>query len=165
MQKKSVEILKNLGFPDESINELKKEKIVRNTLVWLKDLGLPPLAIKQIKFFESAKDSAATATKSKSKAKKPKITNEDLLSQLSTKLKKNFDSFAKKGLRAVVVFNHHQLEEEKWKIYAAEYSKPIQKFHETCKYQFDEFAEQGLIGFVVFDGTKWYTRETLKDGL
>lgn len=167
MQKKSVEILKNLGFSDESINDLKKEKIIRNTLGSLKDLGVPALAIKQIKFIESPKD-----TSELSRPKTKATSNQNLMLRLQTKLKRTFDTFAKKHIKMVIVFNYplkktsfdiDALNDDKWKIYAVDYVKPIQKLHETCKQEFDELAELGLLAFVVFDGTsQWVVKESLE---
>jgi len=167
MQKKSVEILKNLGFSDEAINDLKKEKIVRNTLGSLKDLGVPALAIKQIKFIEAPK---AATTGSPARPKTKVTSNQNLISRLQTKFKKVFDTFAKKHVKTVIVFNHKLRspsgdfdDNDRWKIYAVDYAKPIQKLHETCKQEFDELAELGLVAFVIFDGTsQWTIKESIE---
>jgi hypothetical protein len=140
MHKKTLNIIKNLGYDDEVVKDLKTEakdtdpKLLNGSL---KKLGLPETAIKQIRVLEDLDKTV--------KVKKP---NKSLIEELNKRCRRSIDAFAQKNIAARIIFKNGS-----WTIYSETYNKPIQKLHETCKIYFDELAISGLDATLVFDGS------------
>ena len=148
MHKRTHQIIKNLGYDEKIIGQVqKKKKINRKTLAYLKDLGLPSMAIKQIKFLENYP--------AKSLLNKP---NKELIESLVKKCRRSLDAFANKGLSAKIVF-----EEGSWAIYSDDYSKPVEKLHIVCKPYFDEWSAAKTEVTFVFDGSDSWKIVTKKE--
>jgi len=142
MHKRTSSIFKNLGFGDEAISKIQKAvskaktPFNRRLISSLKKLGLPESAIKQIKFLEDP--SLDEEIKS----------NKELITLLVKKLRRSFDAFTNKEVKAIIVFANQD-----WAIYAEEYCKEIQHLHEICKPYFDEWCLKNLEVKFEFDGT------------
>jgi len=142
VDKKTYRIIRNLGFNEPDITSLREIKSLdKKTLSFFKKLNLPGEAIKQIK-----------DTENYSIAKIDNLSNEELKHLLVKKCKRSFDAFARKKIKAVVIFK----ENESWILYSAAYDKYIQNFHMICKSRFDELESLNLSANVLFNGTeKW----------
>jgi len=144
MHKKTSSIFKNLGFGDEAISNIQKvaskakTPFNRRMISSLKKLGLPDSALKQIKFLEDLSLDE----------EEPEISNKELISLLIKKLRRSFDSFANKEIKAIIIFA-----DQNWTIYAEEYGKEIQHLHEICKPHFDEWCLKNLEVKFEFNGT------------
>jgi len=131
----------NLGYGEDVIKTFKKEeKDPRAFFASLRKLGLPENAIKQIKDYEDLDLNL-----------KDNLSNKDLIRELLKRCRRSLDAFAQKNNPARIIFKNRD-----WTIFGEEYSKPIQKLHETCKHHFDGFAFRNLDVTLVFDGsTTW----------
>jgi hypothetical protein len=152
MHKKTKDIIENLGFGDEVVELVRKRDadaaISRRTLTKLKELGMPKLALDQIKVLESGTASAAsTAT-----------NNKELLESLLRKCRRSLDAFANKNVAARIVFSDNT-----WTIFSEEYSRPIEKLHKVCKVYFDEWSAHGLKAILIFDGSSTWKVSTDKE--
>lgn len=148
MHERSYQILKNLGYSDKIITQLKKKKSnSRKTFTYLKDLGLPDLAIKQIKFYENYPSKNLEGK-----------SNKELIELLIKKCKRSLNAFANKGLEAKIVFAKGS-----WTIYSSEYDKIVEKLHQVCKPYFDEWASYDIEVEFVFDGTSSWKVSTKKE--
>lgn len=145
MQRESSQIIKNLGYPYEFVSNIEKENktgIQAKTINYLKDLGIPDSALKQIKSIE------IKAAKEKIRQDK-KRKNKELLDALLKKCRRSLDAFARKGVQARIVFL-----KKDWIIEAPEYHPAIQHLHEVCKNNFDEYAAKGLVVTFQFTGSE-----------
>jgi hypothetical protein len=147
MHKKSINILRGLGFGPSVVSDLEqlsstnsKKEILR----LLKTLKLPIAAAKQIKKIEGFTPSSSISG----------ATNSELLESLLKKCKRSFDAFAKKETSAQIVFVDNN-----WTLYSEEFDSNICKLHKVCKPHFDIWANEGLQTSIIFDGTsKWKTK-------
>lgn len=143
MHKRTNKIFKNLGFDDEVISNIQrttskaKTPFNRRMISSLKKLGLPESALKQIKFLEDLSIDEET-----------EISNKDLIAILIKKLRRSFDAFSNKGVKAIIIFA-----DQDWTIYAEDYGREIQHLHEICKPYFDEWCLKNLEVKFEFDGT------------
>lgn len=146
MHKKTDAIFKNLGLPEEAIADIEKaakkakKPFNRRLMSKLKKLQLPEDAIRQIKFLEEIV--------STEEDEEIELSNKELIAILVKKLKRSFDAFANKGVHAVIVFSN-----ETWTIFAEEYSKEVQHFHEVCKPHFDEWCQKNIDVKFEFNGS------------
>ncbi|MHA1974471.1 MAG: hypothetical protein ACTSW1_15845 [Candidatus Hodarchaeales archaeon] len=125
MHERSYQIIKNLGYDDKIIAQLKKRKgSSRKTFAFLKGLGIPSLAIKQIKFLEDYPTKNLTNK-----------DNKELIELLIKKCRRSLDAFANKKIEARIVF-----EDGDWTIYSDDYNQSIEKLHRICKPHFDEWC-------------------------
>ena len=152
MHKKTRDIIENLGFGDEVVELLRKQPedkaLSRRTLTKLKELGLPKLALDQIKLLESSNISSASAA----------ANNKELLEGLLRKCKRSLDAFANKNVAARIVFSSNT-----WTIYSEEYNRDIEKLHKVCKIYFDEWSSHGLKATLIFDGSSTWKVSTDKE--
>jgi len=140
MHKRTYQIIKNLGYTDKVINQLKKRKTEsRNTFTFLKKIGIPELAIKQIKFLENYPNKNMDS-----------LTNKELIESLIKKCRRSLEAFASKGIQARIVFN-----DSDWVIYSDDYRKEIEKLHQVCKPYFDEWSAYNINVIFAFDGANW----------
>jgi len=149
MHKKTSEIIKNLGFTQRILDEIKeklKNPVTKKTLNYFTDLGVPKLALKQIKYFEETPE-----------PEKPKQSNKELIETLVKKCRRSFNAFAKKQVKAKIVFKNN-----KWLLYSTSYNKNIQRLHEVCKIHFDDWADQGVVVSFTFNGTTSWKISALK---
>jgi len=143
MHKRTTDIFKNLGFGDETIANIEKTAskaktpFNRRMMSSLKKMGMPDTALKQIKYLEEPILDEDT-----------EHTNKELISLLVKKLRRSFDAFANKDVKAMIIFS-----EQDWTIYAEEYSREIQHLHEICKPYFDEWCLKNIEVKFEFDGT------------
>jgi hypothetical protein len=148
MHKRTYQIIENLGYDDKVLGQVKKKtKVTRKTLAYLKGLGLPELALKQIKFLEGY-----PAKKLLDKS------NKELIETLVKKCRRSLDAFANKKIAAKIVFKDHE-----WTIYSASYPKTIEKLHTVCKPYFDEWSEASIEVTFVFDGSNSWKIVTKKE--
>lgn len=148
MHERSYLIIKNLGYSDKIITQLKKRNgSSRKTFTFLKDLGVPDLAIKQIKFLENYP--------TKNLAGK---TNKELIELLIKKCKRSLDAFANKSVEARIVFT-----DDDWTIFSGDYDKSVEKLHRVCKPYFDEWSALGVEVTFSFDGTSSWKVITKKE--
>lgn len=145
MHKRTQQILKNLGYEDKILNQ--KKKFNRKTLGFLKSLGVPPLAIQQIKFLESPP--------TQNLAGKP---NKELIELLIKKCKRSLDAFANKGCTAKIIF-----ENKDWTLFSNEYNKTIEKLLIVCKPYFDEWSDAGVEVIFQFDDSNTWKIMTNKE--
>lgn len=143
MHKKSLSIISNLGYSEDVVKSFKKDiktSEAKSLFATLRKLGLPEDAIKQIKDYEDLGSNL-----------KESLSNKDLIKELLKRCRRSLDAFAQKNNSARIIFKN-----KNWTIFGEEYSKAIQKLHETCKYHFDNFAIHNLDVTLVFDGsTTW----------
>jgi hypothetical protein len=147
MHKKTFSIIKNLGYDEEVVKDLKSEGKDLNPKLLsasLKKIGLPDIAIKQIKILEDLNNAVDV--------KRP---NKSLIEELSKRCRRSFDAFAQKNIAAKIIFKNSN-----WTIYSEIYNKHIQKLHEIYKMYFDELAISGLDASLVFDGSPVWRLET-----
>ena len=120
---------------------------MKKTFDYLKTLGLPELALKQIKYFEDYP-----------KKKLDLKSNKELIEGLIKKCRRSLDAFANKGIKACIVFT-----EGSWTIYSEEYCKYIEKLHVVCKPYFDEWAAAKVEVSFVFEGSDSWKIVTSKE--
>jgi hypothetical protein len=148
MHERTHQIIKNLGYDDKIINLLKKKKaITRKTLTYLKDLGIPELALKQIKFLENYPQKKLVG--------KP---NKELIELLVKKCRRSLDAFSNRRIEAKIIFK-----DKSWTIYSSGYPKSVEKLHIVCKPYFDEWSEAGIEVAFVFDGSSSWKIVTEKE--
>jgi hypothetical protein len=151
MHKRTHQILKNLGYSDELVEQLnKRARLSKKTLLFLRKLGLPPLAIKQIKFLENYQNKKLDTK-----------TNKELIEGLIKKCRRSLDAFANKNVKSRIVFK-----EGNWTLFAEDYSKPVEKLMRICKPHFDEYSDSNLEVTFFFDGTpSWKVMTNKKSDL
>jgi len=139
MHKRTFQIIKNLGFNDDIINNIKQntQSLNRKTISKLKKLGIPDAAIKQIKFLEDYPHNYIKNT-----------SNQDLIKTLAKKCKRSLDSFSKKNTPACIVFKNND-----WIIYSPQYNKAIENLYKICKPYFDEWCIYDIEATFIFDGS------------
>ena len=148
MHERSYQIIKNLGYNDNIIAQLKKKNSSsRKTFEFLKELGIPNLAIKQIKFLE---DYPAKNLENKD--------NKELIELLIKKCRRSLDAFANKEIEARIVF-----EDGAWTIYSSDYNKSVEKLHRVCKPHFDEWSGLDVEVTFFFDGSNSWKVITKKE--
>ena len=148
MHERSYLIIKNLGYDDEVIEQLKKKSgSSRKTFEFLKKLGIPGLAIKQIKFLEDYPSK-----------KLDNKNNKELIELLIKKCRRSLDSFANKEIEARIVFVDGD-----WTIYSSDYNKDIEKLHRVCKPHFDEWSVLDIEVTFSFDGSNAWKVITQKE--
>lgn len=148
MHNRTYEIIKNLGYDEKVLEKTKRKSgFNRKTLAQLKKLGLPELALKQIKFFENY------PTKKLSNK-----TNKELIQSLIKKCKRSLDAFANKNIEAKIVF-----EDNDWTFYSSVYNKAISKLYVICKPYFDEWSEFDIEVTFLFDGSSSWKVITTKE--
>jgi len=149
VHKKTHTILKNLGIVEDSLKDL-NSVLDRERLQKLKTLKLPNSALSQIKQYEDYPVKNISGSNSV-----------ELVESLIKKCKRSFTAFAKKKVKAQIVFK-----DGNWVIYGEEYDKAIQKLHEVCKPYFDAWSSKGLKALIIFDGTtKWRAKASKNDEL
>lgn len=148
MHERSYQIIKNLGYSDKIITQLKKKNgSSRKTFTFLKNLGIPDLAIKQIKFLENYPIKSLEGK-----------SNKELIELLIKKCKRSLDAFANKGIEARVVFT-----EGDWTLYSPDYNKSVEKLHRVCKPYFDEWSASNVEVTFSFDGSNSWKVITKKE--
>jgi hypothetical protein len=148
MHERSYQIIRNLGYSDKIITQLKKRKgSSRKTFTFLKGLGIPDLAIKQIKFLENYPEKNLEGK-----------DNKELIELLIKKCKRSLDAFANKGIEARIVFTDRD-----WTIFGSDYNKSMEKLHRVCKPHFDEWSGFGVEVTFSFDGTNSWKVITKKE--
>jgi hypothetical protein len=148
MHERSYQIIKNLGYSDKIITQLKKKNgSSRKTFTFLKNLGVPELAIRQIKFLENY------PTK-----KLDNKDNKELIELLIKKCKRSLDAFANKEIEAQIVFS-----DGNWTIYSDDYNKSVEKLHRICKPYFDEWSGFKIEVTFSFDGSNSWKVITKKE--
>jgi len=150
MHKKTDSIFQNLGFSDDTIKKIKKSvkksraPFNRRMIASLRKWGVPDSALKQIKFLEEVT------------AEPPGQVDEDeqnktLITQLIKKVKRTFNAFSNKNVKATIVIANGD-----WTLYATDYTREIQHLHEICKPYFDEWSLKGIEVKFTFSGNgKW----------
>ena len=148
MHKRTTEIIKNLGYDEKIINQVQKKKnLNRKTLAYLKKLGVPSMALKQIKFLEDYSTNSF-----------PEKTNKELIELLIKKCRRSFDAFSNKGNTAKII-----LKDGDWVILSNEYSKALEKLHIVCKPYFDTWSKANAEVSFVFDGSNSWKIITQKE--
>ena len=153
MHKKTFNIIKNLGYDEEVVKDLKSEGKDLNPKLLnasLKRMGLPDIAIKQIKILEDLNNTVDV-----------KQPNKNLIEELNKRCRRSMDAFAQKNIATKIIFKKGT-----WTIYSETYNKYIQRLHETNKMIFDELAASGLDATLVFDGSSvWKLEAPSEPGL
>jgi hypothetical protein len=148
MHERSYQIIRNLGYSDKIITQLKKRNgSSRKTFTFLKSLGIPDLAIKQIKFLENYPEKKLEGK-----------DNKKLIELLIKKCKRSLDAFANKGIEARIVFTDGE-----WTIFSSDYNKSMEKLHRVCKPHFDEWSSFGVEVTFSFDGSDSWKVITQKE--
>jgi hypothetical protein len=151
MHKKTLLIIKNLGFTEDLVETIKEESkisggsINRKIINWLKDAGTPDGALNQIRSLE---------LKSPTKNKK---TNKQLIQNLITKCKKIFYDFAKTGLKATFIFRNGR-----WGVQANVKDATVTAIVKACEQYFNFYASKKINVVIRFTGSPEWEVETKK---
>lgn len=153
MHKKTLVIIKNLGFTEQLVQDIKQESkttggsINRKIIKLLKEAGTPETAIDQIRSLELKKKGPGRAKK----------TNKELIESLIGKCKRSFNSFAKKGIQATFIFKN-----KKWGVQADLDDETVVSFIKSCQKYFNYYALKGVDVTIKFTGTPEWGVHTKK---
>jgi len=121
--------------PDRSLNT----KAIKT----LEKLGIPSIAIEQIKFFEML---AVDLEKSYSK--------DEWIAWLLRKTKKSLNALMKKKVPLKIIFK-----DVDWVMYSETYTKSILQLHKACKPYFDEFSSKDITLLIDLTGNEILIKE------